>query len=349
MKVMGSVKAEADVHVHAHGESPAGEEAAHKAPCAAVPSAASAASAHSADHAGERFHHHHSHAPGSRHVAGHHLLQVEDLVVEFASAAGRTRPIDSLNVSVHAGEVVALAGPSGAGKTLLADALLGMYAPGAEVRGTIFFDGVRQTAESLRRLRGREVALVPQGVSSLDPLMRVGRQVGGDVARRAELFTRYRLDASVERLYPFELSGGMARRVLLICALMSDPRLLVADEPTTGLDLELAVRAAEDLRAFADGGGGVLLITHDIELALRVADRIAVFADGAVVEETDVAGFSSPNTLSHPFSRRLWHALPAHGFRDVGDAGEGAAPAKPQLDGEGVPAGASPAGEKVRA
>ena len=349
MKVMGSVKAEADVHVHAHGESPAGEEAAHKAPCAAVPSAASAASAHSADHAGERFHHHHSHAPGSRHVAGHHLLQVEDLVVEFASAAGRTRPIDSLNVSVHAGEVVALAGPSGAGKTLLADALLGMYAPGAEVRGTIFFDGVRQTAESLRRLRGREVALVPQGVSSLDPLMRVGRQVGGDVARRAELFARYRLDASVERLYPFELSGGMARRVLLICALMSDPRLLVADEPTTGLDLELAVRAAEDLRAFADGGGGVLLITHDIELALRVADRIAVFADGAVVEETDVAGFSSPNTLSHPFSRRLWHALPAHGFRDVGDVVEGAAPAKPQLDGEGVPAGASPAGEKVRA
>ena len=349
MKVMGSVKAEADVHVHAHGESPAGGEAAHKAPCAAVPSAASAASAHSADHAGERFHHHHSHAPGSRHVAGHHLLQVEDLVVEFASAAGRTRPIDSLNVSVHAGEVVALAGPSGAGKTLLADALLGMYAPGAEVRGTIFFDGVRQTAESLRRLRGREVALVPQGVSSLDPLMRVGRQVGGDVARRAELFARYRLDASVERLYPFELSGGMARRILLICALMSDPRLLVADEPTTGLDLELAVRAAEDLRAFADGGGGVLLITHDIELALRVADRIAVFADGAVVEETDVAGFSSPNTLLHPFSRRLWHALPAHGFRDVGDAVEGAAPAKPQLDGEGVPAGASPAGERVRA
>ena len=366
MKAMGAVKAVADTHVH--GKSPAGERGArksaegpaHKAPCAAAPSAASVAPAHSADHAGERFHHHHSHAPGSRHVAGHHLLQVEDLVVEFASAAGRTRPIDGLNVSVHAGEVVALAGPSGAGKTLLADALLGMYAPGAEVRGTIFFDGVRQTAESLRRLRGREVALVPQGVSSLDPLMRVGRQVGGDAARRAELFARYRLDASVERLYPFELSGGMARRVLLICALMSDPRLLVADEPTTGLDLELAVRAAEDLRAFADDGGGVLLITHDIELALRVADRIAVFTDGAVVEETDVAGFSSPETLLHPFSRRLWHALPAHGFRDVGDAGEGAAPtgnpdadtegaasAKPQFGGEGASAGASTAGEEV--
>ncbi len=337
MKAMKTVEDTADTHVH-DGDC-AGEEDAHKAvegaaykaSCAAAPSAAPAASAHSADHAGERFHHHHSHAPGSRHVAGHHLLQVEDLVVEFASAAGRTRPIDGLNVSVHAGEVVALAGPSGAGKTLLADALLGMYAPSAEVRGTIFFDGARQTAESLRRLRGREVALVPQGVSSLDPLMRVGRQVGGDAARRTELFTRYRLDASVERLYPFELSGGMARRVLLICALMSDPRLLVADEPTTGLDLELAVRATEDLRAFADGGGGVLLITHDIELALRVADRIAVFTDGRVVEETDVAGFSSPDTLSHPFSRRLWHALPAHGFRDVGDAGKGVSPAEKEV------------------
>jgi ABC-type dipeptide/oligopeptide/nickel transport system ATPase component len=114
--------------------------------------------------------------------------------------------------------------------------------------------------------------------------------------------------------YPHELSGGMARRVLLCCALMDNPRVIIADEPTPGLDLELAQRALADLREFADDGGGVLLITHDIELALRVADRVAVFNEGTVVEETAVANFASPSTLAHPFSRALWHALPEHDF-----------------------------------
>ena len=115
-------------------------------------------------------------------------------------------------------------------------------------------------------------------------------------------------------MYPFELSGGMARRVLLCCALMDDPRVIIADEPTPGLDLDLAVLALDDLRSFANEGGGVLLITHDIELALRVADRVAVFRDGTVVEETAVSNFSDPSLLDHPFSRALWHALPEHGF-----------------------------------
>ena len=106
----------------------------------------------------------------------------------------------------------------------------------------------------------------------------------------------------------------MARRVLLCCALMDDPRVIVADEPTPGLDLDLAVRALDDFRSFANEGNGVLLITHDIELALRVADRVAVFKDGTVVEETAVANFASPDTLAHPFSRELWHALPEHDF-----------------------------------
>ena len=97
-------------------------------------------------------------------------------------------------------------------------------------------------------------------------------------------------------------------------ALVESPRLIVADEPTPGLDLDLAVRALDDLRAFADAGGGVLLITHDIELALRVADRIAVFKDGTVIEETAVESFNDPSQLRHPFSRELWRALPGNGF-----------------------------------
>lgn len=106
----------------------------------------------------------------------------------------------------------------------------------------------------------------------------------------------------------------MARRVLLASALVESPRLIVADEPTPGLDLDLAVRALDDLRAFADAGGGVLLITHDIELALRVADRIAVFKDGTVIEETAVESFDDPSQLRHRFRANLWRALPGNGF-----------------------------------
>ena len=206
----------------------------------------------------------------------------------------------------------------------MADSVLGLYEPNVIVSGTIWFDGVRQDAASLAQLRGREIAFVPQSVANLDPLMKVGRQVRGvardaaDAERRAErqraLFEHYGLAPEVEDMYPFELSGGMARRVLLASALVESPRLIVADEPTPGLDLDLAVRALDDLRAFADAGGGVLLITHDIELALRVADRIAVFKDGTVIEETAVESFNDPSQLRHPFSRELWRALPGNGF-----------------------------------
>ena len=335
------------------------------APSSAEPGAAGAAPAagdpgtapHEAlDHGASAVHHHHSHAPGSRHGHGHHLLQVEGLTVAFRmydDAAGSflTAPqrdvevIHDLSISVHEGEVVAVVGASGSGKSLLADAVMGLFEPNASVRGRIWFDGEPQDAASLAALRGRGISLVPQSTARLAPLRPVGRLVVGAprgrgaarradarrrAARRAELFERYGLAPEVARLYPHELSGGMARRVLLCCALMDEPRLIVADEPTPGLDLPLAVRALADLRAFADAGGGVMLITHDIELALAVADRVAVFRDGTVVEETAVASFADPALLAHPFSRALWHALPEHDFAAGDDAltdGEGAGPA----------------------
>lgn len=290
-------------------------------------------------HKDAQRHHHHSHAHSSRHAGGHHLLQVEGLSISFmmydsaAPSFFRAKKqevpvIRDLSISVHVGEIVAVVGASGAGKTLLADALMGMFEPNARVSGTIWFDGALQDARSLAGLRGRGVSLVPQSTAYLDPLMRVGRQVrgfgGGKRLSRSQklqraqsqraLFSRYGLDESVEKRYPHQLSGGMARRVLLASALIDQPRLIVADEPTPGLDLDLAARALADFREFADSGKGVLLITHDIELALRVADRVAVFKDGTVVEETAVANFASPDLLSHPYSKELWHALPEHGF-----------------------------------
>ena len=296
-------------------------------------------------HENAEEHHHHTHADGSQHGHGHHLLQVEDLSVGFTmyredepffkASRHTVQVIHDLSISVHEGEIVAVVGASGSGKTLLADAVFGLFEPNATVCGRIWFDGERCEAADLQRLRGHGISLVPQSVNNLDPLMKVGRQVEGFAQRgaakaerrqkRRELFARYGLDESVANLYPFELSGGMARRVLLCCALMDDPKLIVADEPTPGLDLELALAALADFRAFADAGGGVMLITHDIELALRVADRVAVFRDGTVIEETGVQEFASPDTLRDPFSKALWHALPEHGFAVWDEAGDNGA------------------------
>ena len=167
---------------------------------------------------------------------------------------------------------------------------------------------------------GDQVRGVPRGSSRAERRADAARRL----VRQRELFASYGLGEQVERLYPYQLSGGMARRVLLMCALMEEPCLIIADEPTPGLDLDLAAHALDDLRAFADAGGGVLLITHDIELALRVADRVAVFRDGTVVEETGVESFSAPELLRHPFSRALWHALPGHDFATFGTVGDDA-------------------------
>lgn len=291
-------------------------------------------------HGDAQIHHHHRHASVSHHEQGHHLLQVEDLSVGFRmydesapyfrAKQRMVEVIHRLSIAVHMGEIVAVVGASGSGKTLLADAVLGLFEPNATVSGRIWFDGQPQDATTLGQLRGRGISLVPQSINHLDPLMKVGRQVEGFAhsyasrperrRRRKELFARYGLSEEVANQYPFELSGGMARRVLLCCALIDDPRVIIADEPTPGLDLELAVRALDDFRDFANAGGGVLLITHDVELALRVADRVAVFKDGTVVEETAVANFASPDLLEHPFSRELWHALPEHGFQLVDSA-----------------------------
>lgn len=285
-------------------------------------------------HAGAEYHHHHTHAEDSRHPGAHHLLTVENLTVAYEMYDPRApfwRPrrvlhevLHDLTLSVHEGEILAIVGASGSGKSVLADALMGLFDLNAVACGDMWFDGRRVGPRDFDGLRGHGVALVPQDVTYLDPLMRVGEQVRGEargedrtrrkadaerrLRRQRELFEAYGLSAEVEKRYPHELSGGMARRVLLMCALMEEPRLLIADEPTPGMDDESAAVAASDLRAFADGGGGVLLITHDLGFALHVADRLAVFREGTVVEETSVAAFADGNALRDPYARELSRA-----------------------------------------
>lgn len=257
-----------------------------------------------------------------------HILEIENLSITFRQYEGGTRQVDlpvisDLNVSVHEGEIVAVVGSSGSGKSLLAHAVMGVLPGNARMEGEIYYMEELLTGERLRSLRGKEIALVPQSVNYLDPLMKVGKQVSqgsrdpGILARMKGLFRNYDLGEETQELYPFECSGGMSRRILLSTALMGNPNLIIADEPTPGLSLDLAKKAMQDFRDFADEGKGVLLITHDIELALEVADRIAVFYAGTTVEEAKVEDFSSESTLRHPYTKALWRSMPRNGFQSI--------------------------------
>ena len=256
------------------------------------------------------------------------LLEVSDLSVSFrmydSGLEQKQLPvISSLSLKVLPGEILAVAGSSGSGKSLLASAILGILSGNATVSGSLRFDGEPLTPERQAKLRGTEIALVPQSVAFLDPLMKVGAQVDGHrkprpTERRRKLFRRFGLPEQTERLYPFQLSGGMARRVLVSTALLTSARLIIADEPTPGMSLEQAEEALAMFRAMADEGKGVVLITHDIDLAFHIADRIAVFYAGTTVETAPAADFrQGPEALRHPYSKALWRALPQHEFRPI--------------------------------
>ncbi|MDR0818207.1 MAG: ABC transporter ATP-binding protein [Oscillospiraceae bacterium] len=223
--------------------------------------------------------------------------------------------ISNLNINVRKGEILAVAGSSGSGKSLLAHAILGILPKNAVVEGDIRYLGEPLTKKRVAKLRGGEIALVPQSVEYLDPLMKVGRQVSPDESAVEKVFARYKLDKSVGKLFPFQLSGGMMRRVLCATAVISGAKLIIADEPTPGMSKELADRAMKHFRDLANEGAAVILITHDIDLALGYTDRIAVFYAGTTVETALASDFDSEDKLRHPYTKALWRAIPKNGFR----------------------------------
>ena len=253
------------------------------------------------------------------------ILSVEHLMVSFTQYEGRWERrelpvIKDLNVQVHEGEMVAVVGSSGSGKSLLAHTVMGLLPYNASWEGKLSFDGEALTEKRQKVLRGREMVLVPQSVSYLDPLMKVGPQVRSgrkdEESRRQsrEALARYGLDEGTEQLYPFELSGGMTRRVLISTAVMKKPELVIADEPTPGLHASAARRVMSHFREIADEGAGVLLITHDLELAVETADRIVVFYAGTNIEEAPAEDFTDEERLRHPYTKALFRAMPGHGF-----------------------------------
>lgn len=256
------------------------------------------------------------------------VLKIEHMNISFTQYGQGMRQIElpvirNLDVEVRAGEMVAIVGSSGSGKSLLAHGVMGILPYNASMGGTMLYRGEPLTEEKIKKLRGSEIVMVPQSISYLDPLMKVGSQITkgkkdeASQTKLRDILKRYHLDKKVEDKYPFELSGGMSRRVLISTAMIENPKLVIADEPTPGLDLKMAKKAMADFREMADMGAGVLVITHDLELALEVADKIVVFYAGTTIEEANISDFQQEETLRHPYTKALWRALPQNGFQFI--------------------------------
>ena len=257
------------------------------------------------------------------------LLEVKDLSISFRMyekglSQYDLKVISDLSISVGKGELLAIVGSSGSGKSLLANGIMGILPDHATLTGSIMYEGEKLTKERQKALRGSKIALVPQSISYLDPLMKMGKQVracdNSPEARKRQRasFERYDLCENSEKLYPFQFSGGMARRALVSTADQKDVDLIIADEPTPGLDLDMAMKTLQYFRAFADAGKAVILITHDIDLAIQVADTIAIFYAGTTVEVAPASDFDKGvDSLRHPYTKALFNALPQNGFHPI--------------------------------
>ncbi len=254
------------------------------------------------------------------------MLEVKNLSISFKMYDRRLnqiikKAVHDISIEVKAGEIHAVVGSSGSGKSLLAHAVLDILPDNAMTGGEIFFKGKPLTSKSIRPLRGKEITLVPQSISYLDPLMKTNRQIFGKKAepqKQKQLFESFNLRADDGEKYPFQLSGGMARRALILTAVVADSALIIADEPTPGLNPKLAAEILAVFRKMADEGKAVLLITHDIDLVCEVADRISIFYGGTILETASVRDFVAGNeNIRHPYTGALWRELPQNGFEGI--------------------------------
>ena len=255
------------------------------------------------------------------------LLSVEGLAVEFETRSGNVRALDDVTFSIQKGEILGIVGESGSGKSVLSYALMGLLDhAGRAPRGRIVFEGAEldRAGRAVARLRGRELSMIFQSPrTALNPIRKVGKQiedvlrrhgnVTGAEARRAAISALFRVRIpDPERryeAYPFELSGGMCQRVMIAMALACDPALLIADEPTTGLDVTTQAVVMDLVREIArERRMATILITHDLALAGEYCDRILVMHAGHVVEAAPAEAF--PSGLKHPYARRLFASTP---------------------------------------
>ena len=262
------------------------------------------------------------------------LLQFRDLWVDYASSAGNVPAVRGVTLDVAAGETLGIAGESGCGKTTLASAVLRLLPENAQVRGEVLLDGVDTLTMKwgrLRAVRWSQAAIVFQGaLHALNPVQRIGDQIAEPIrlhqtvpdkqigARVGELLTQVGLPASRAKSYPHQLSGGQRQRVMIAMALACKPALIIADEPTTALDvmvqaqvLDLLTGLVRDLGTGPDRGMGMILISHDLGVLGTTCDRIAVMYAGQIIESGPALEiFDNPK---HPYTRALAAAFPRIG------------------------------------
>ncbi|MET8665407.1 ABC transporter ATP-binding protein [Streptomyces tendae] len=290
---------------------------------------------------------------------GGHILDLDDLGVVFTTETGPVQAVRGVSLHVAPGETLALVGESGSGKSTVALAAMGLLSGNARATGRAVVDGtdiVGADEERLSGLRGSTVSMVFQEpATALDPLTRVGKQIAevirnhrrvsaADAAERAvELLRRVGIPEPEQRAraYPFQLSGGQRQRVVIAMAIANEPALLIADEPTTALDVTVQAEILDLLRRLAEETGtGVLLVTHNMGVVADFADRVAVMYQGAIVETGPVEDVLL--RPSHDYTRRLLSAVPRLSVAEAG----GTARADERADGPGADApGAAPAGQ----
>jgi oligopeptide transport system ATP-binding protein len=257
------------------------------------------------------------------------LLEVRDLEVEFRTREGVVNAVNGVSYSVDEGETLAVLGESGSGKSVTAQAVMGILdvPPGRITGGEVLFQGqdlLKLKEEERRRIRGRRMAMIFQdALSSLNPVLSVGAQLGEmfivhqglsrkDARTKAvELMDRVRIPAARERVgdYPHQFSGGMRQRIMIAMALALEPSLIIADEPTTALDVTIQAQVMELLAELQrELNMGLILITHDLGVVADVADKIAVMYAGRIVETAPVHDiYKAP---AHPYTRGLLDSIP---------------------------------------
>ncbi|HET8787475.1 MAG TPA: ABC transporter ATP-binding protein [Actinomycetes bacterium] len=260
---------------------------------------------------------------------GDHLLEVEDLAVEFRTRHGVVKAVNGISFHLDQGETLAILGESGSGKSVSAQAIMGIIdsPPGFVTGGAVRFRGddlLRLSEEDRRRVRGERLAMVFQdALTALNPVFSVGFQIGEmfrvhrgasrDEARRraVELLDRVRIPSAADRVgdYPHQFSGGMRQRVMIALALALDPDVLIADEPTTALDVTVQAQIMELLADLqSETGMGLILITHDLGVVADVADRVAVMYAGKIVETGPIGDlYARP---AHPYTEGLMGSIP---------------------------------------
>jgi len=254
------------------------------------------------------------------------LLELQQLVVEYGSGKRRARAVDGVDLAVHEGEVLGLAGESGCGKTTIANAVMQILRPpGRITSGSILFEGeniLGRSEKELRQYRWRNVSMVLQSaMNALNPVMRVGDQFVDAMrahekidkrralARTGELLELVGIDRRRVRSYPHQLSGGMRQRVVIAMALALEPELIILDEPTTALDVVVQREILQQVEALKrDFGFAVLFITHDLSLLLEFADRIAIMYAGEIVESAPAERLAA--SPQHPYTQGLLKSFP---------------------------------------